>query len=88
MRTQDTNSVSKIDVFFTKTHCDRCKKPFPHNARTLSWFNEEAICLDCSSKETDLKAEMSTIGVNPDKYEGCGYVPRIKDIKAREGIRA
>ena len=63
------------DFFHQKT-CDRCNKPL--DGRTMSWFTEETICLDCSRKEDILKRRMKKAGMNPDDYEGIGYIPSIE----------
>jgi hypothetical protein len=65
---------SNDDPFFSKTHCDRCKSPL--TTRIMSWFTAETICMECSSKETKLKAELRDAG-DARSYEGCGYLPRI-----------
>ena len=38
------------DPFFTKTHCDRCRKSLSAG-RTMSMFNTEVICLECKEAE-------------------------------------
>ena len=66
------------DEFFNKKNCDRCgNKLF---ARTMSWFTDETICMDCSKKEDALKQQLPDGGKS---FEGCGYFPSITD----EGIR-
>lgn len=35
--------------FTTKKNCDRCKTKL--TSRTMSWLNEDVICMDCSDKE-------------------------------------
>lgn len=62
------------DRFFTKTRCDRCRKPLD-NGRTMSWFTEETICIDCSIKEDQIKQNMRIDNINPDIFEGCGSIP-------------
>lgn len=41
----------KLDKFFTKKHCDRCKGSL-EGGRIMSTFNEDCICLECRDKET------------------------------------
>jgi len=60
------------DKFFGKTKCDRCGKDL--KGFTMSWFTEEAICIDCSEKETQIKKKLPEGGKD---YEGCGYLPEI-----------
>ena len=64
------------DKFFTQKHCDRCRNKL--DARTMSWFTTDTICMDCSDKEVKIKNKMRESGINPNDYEGCGYVPTIK----------
>jgi len=35
--------------FFTKKNCDRCYGDL--KTRTMSWLNEDVICMDCSKEE-------------------------------------
>jgi hypothetical protein len=63
------------DCFFTKTRCDRCHKPLD-NGRTMSWFNEQTICLNCSTSEDQIKQNMITQNIDPVQFEGCGEIPR------------
>lgn len=39
-----------MDKFFSKCVCDRCHKPLSAG-RTMSMFNEQCICIQCSIKE-------------------------------------
>jgi len=67
-----------MGLFFTKTKCDRCGADL--SVRTMSWFTEETICLDCSDKEKKLRADMKAKGIEPRSYEGCGYVPELDKV--------
>jgi len=60
------------DKFFSKTKCDRCGKDL--NGFTISFFTEDAICMDCSTKESDLKKKLPDGGKH---YAGIGYVPQV-----------
>ena len=62
--------------FFTKPNCDRCKKSLENKSRTLSWFNDDVICQECSNEERQIKQRAKQNGVNPDSLEGIGYVPK------------
>ena len=62
------------DCFFTKTRCDRCHN-FLTAGRTMSWFTEETICMDCSIKEDEIKQNMRIENIDPSQYEGCGSIP-------------
>ena len=63
--------------FFTKENCDRCNASLEGAARTMSWFTTETICLACSVAEDAIKMRMREKGMDPAKYEGCGYVPNV-----------
>ncbi len=39
-----------MDSFFTQTTCDRCNKDLKCG-RTMSMFNTDCICIECSDKE-------------------------------------
>lgn len=67
------------DKFFNQTNCDRCTKEL-NGARTTSWFTEETICMDCSDEETELKKQIRGVGMNPDHFEGCGFIPELETI--------
>lgn len=66
------------DEFFSKTKCDRCGGSL--SIRTMSWFNDDTICLECSNKEDVLKRQMLNAGHNPDSYEGCDYIPDLTKL--------
>lgn len=75
----------KEDKFFEKENCDRCHKSLrdEHNKSltkifTMSWFTDETICTTCEEIEIKIKKAMRKQGMNPDHYEGCGYVPDVK----------
>ena len=61
-----------MDTFFSQKICDRCPKPL--DVRTMSWFNSDVICMDCSDKETVIKKQLRDKGITG-AMEGCGYVP-------------
>ena len=63
------------DPLFTATNCQRCNKTL--GARIMSWFTEEIICTDCSTKETIIKQHLRSQGIS-NAMEGCGYVPTIE----------
>jgi len=60
-----------MDTFFSQENCDRCGNKL--TARTMSWFNTQTICMECSTKEDELKKQLD----NPSQYEGCGYIPQV-----------
>ena len=61
------------DDFFEKTRCERCRNNL--DCRIQSWFTEEVICMQCSSKEDEIKEQLKKLGF--DDHEGCGYIPNI-----------
>ena len=66
------------DTFFANKPCDRCGGDL--QVRTMSWFTEETICIDCMRKETEIKEALKAQGKDPRDYEGCGHVPKIKEL--------
>lgn len=65
----------KRDRFFDLERCERCGGDL--KIRTMSWFTDQTICLKCSDKETEIKKKLREAGLNPDQYEGIGYVPKV-----------
>jgi len=65
--------------FFTQENCDRCGKTL--NVRTMSWFTDETICMDCSAKEDEIK---KTLPDNGQSLEGCGYLPSIQKPEEKQ----
>ena len=72
----EKEEAMKSDDFFKKENCDRCGNNL--NIRTMSWFTDETICSVCSDKEDRIKQQMRMKGLNPDDYEGCGYIPEME----------
>lgn len=64
------------DTFLTQENCSRCRKKL--DVRTMSWFNEDTICIECSDKETEVKRKLREKGL-PD-MEGCGYIPNPDNL--------
>ena len=62
------------DEFFDKQNCDRCGNVL--YARTISWFTNETICMDCSAKEDEIKKRLPDYAKD---FEGCGYLPIINN---------
>lgn len=62
--------------FFTQKNCDRCGQEL--DARIMSWFTSDTICLDCADKEDKIKAQLRAQGESPNSYEGCGYIPKVE----------
>lgn len=65
----------KRDRFFDLERCERCGGDL--KIRTMSWFTDQTICLKCSDKETEIKRKLREAGLNPDQYEGIGYIPKV-----------
>ena len=70
--------MPKEDTFFSQNKCDRC--PNDLQVRIMSWFNSNTICMECANKETQIKQELSKQGLNPNSFEGCGYIPILEEI--------
>ena len=65
------------DKFFEQTTCDRCGEWL--NSRTMSWFNDQTIGDKCSLAERKLRGELSNRGYDTRGFEGCGFIPDLKD---------
>ena len=57
--------------------CQRCGKVT--NVTTMSWFNTQSICMDCSSKEADdprckeaKRAEVNAVRSGNYNFKGIG----------------
>jgi len=61
-----------MDKFFEVKNCQRCGSDL--SVRIMSWFSDATICMACSKKEDEVKAQLSDKGKS---LEGCGYVPEI-----------
>ena len=64
------------DTFFNQTDCDRCGGEL--KIRTMSWFTEETICMDCAKEESDIKQKLKDQGKDPRSFEGCGRLPNVE----------
>ena len=60
------------DTFFEESTCFRCHGKL--GVRTMSWFNEDTICMVCHDKEQVVKAKLREQGIE-DAMEGCGFIP-------------
>ena len=63
------------DQFYTQQVCSRC--PNDLKVRIMSWFNNDTICLECATKEDEIKKKLKEQGKNPSSYEGCGHIPKV-----------
>ena len=63
------------DDFFRPRPCKRCGSKEALTIHTMSWFNDDRICIGCSEKEDEIKKKLK------EKYgktfEGCGYIPKV-----------
>lgn len=57
--------------FFKTDTCDRCKGDLK-SGRTMSWFNDDTICMQCSEKEREYKNKLDDKGSS---QEGSGQLP-------------
>jgi hypothetical protein len=60
------------DSFLSQDNCSRCDNPL--KIRTMSWFNDETICIECSNKEKVIKTALRKKNID-DAMEGCGFIP-------------
>lgn len=68
-----------MDNFFTQKHCDRCGGSLD-SGRTMSRFNEDCICMECSRKERErpdykaaVDADIAEIRKGNYNFKGIGY---------------
>lgn len=69
-----------VRTFFIQKNCDRCGKLL-NNAREMSFFTKETLCMECSAEEDRIRRKIRERDGDPKadlKYEGCGMVPRIE----------
>ncbi len=62
------------DRFFDAKYCDRCGSEL--RSRTMSWFTDATICMDCKLSEDAVRKQLPSNGKD---YEGCGYIPEVKE---------
>ena len=67
------------DRFFTQEHCDRCGGSLA-SGRIMSMFNEDCICMKCSSEERKkpefkqaVEADVEQIKQGNYNFKGIGY---------------
>lgn len=58
--------------------CERCSRLMA--VRTVSYFNEESICMRCLAEERALRARLSNRGIDPATLAGCGFLPREEEL--------
>jgi len=68
-----------MDKFFSQKYCDRCGGSLD-GGRTMSMFNEDCICMECSKKEREkpefkeaVKADIEQIKQGNYNFEGIGF---------------
>ena len=64
------------DQFFHQDLCDRCGGKLV--ARTMSWFNEDTICMTCSQKEDEIR---KTLPENGRYMEGRGLPAALDNLR-------
>lgn len=62
-----------FEALIAKVRCDRCARPM--TSHIVSFFTEEAICMDCLQDERQLLARLRQQGVRVSTLAGCGYLP-------------
>jgi len=67
------------DPFFSKTNCDRCRKPL-NGIRMMSMYNTDCLCMDCIEAErkrpdykTAVEADRAEIRKGNYNFKGIGY---------------
>jgi hypothetical protein len=65
------------DGILRDDRCERCSRLIA--VRTVSYFNEQTICLGCHGEERELLARLRSRGVDPATLAGCGYLPREEE---------
>lgn len=67
------------DPFFSKTNCDRCRKPL-NGIRMMSMYNTDCLCMDCIEAErkrpdykTAVEADHAEIRKGNYNFKGIGY---------------
>jgi hypothetical protein len=65
-------------VYFIQPFCDRCEGELSEG-RTMSFFLDETICLECARREKEIRAKIrQELGAGADlEYQGCGFLPRV-----------
>lgn len=68
-----------MDIFFTKTTCDRCGGSLK-DGRTMSMYNTDCICMKCKKEERNrsdyqnaLEADRNAIKNGNYNYKGIGF---------------
>ena len=67
------------DTFFSKTNCDRCRKPL-NGIRMMSMYNTDCLCMECIDEErkrpdykTAVEADHEEIRKGNYNVKGIGY---------------
>ncbi len=47
-----------IETYLITTHCDRCQGPLSATNRISSWYGDDVICSQCSSKEREVRTKI------------------------------
>ena len=68
--------------FFEKDNCDRCHNEL--TVRTMSWFNTDTICMNCSDWEDKILEARPESKV---ELENIGHVPEVNfEVNWGEGV--
>jgi hypothetical protein len=70
----------EYDGILRDDRCERCSRLIA--VRTVSYFTEETICLECLGRERALMARLRDRGVDPGTLASCGYLPSEEDVPA------
>lgn len=73
-----------INTFFIQKYCDRCHRELGEK-RVLSFFTREALCMNCSTKEDEVRRNIREQDGEPMadlKYQGIGVIPAVKSYRS------
>ena len=76
----------RILAFLFIKECERCGVSL--RSRAMSWFTLQTICGDCLRKEKLLRSRMREKGIDPGRYEGCGFIPEIEGADEQSGHKS
>ena len=61
-----------MDKFFTQKYCDRCGGSLAEG-RTMSMFNEDCICIECKTKETQRNDYGNAVAADHEQIKNGNY---------------
>ena len=67
-------------IHYNKKFCERCNSKLS-GINILSWFNDQAICMNCSEAEKNLIDILEKSGHTKEDFIDCGQIPDISDFQ-------